>query len=65
VVTAKAEVIELLGPEIFAHLTCGAHALVARMAVPEKPISAGEAIQIDFKMAKTHVFDIGSSRTIV
>lgn len=64
VVTAKAEVIELLGSEIFAHLTCGAHALVARMAVPERPISPGETIQIDFKMAKTHVFDKGSSRTI-
>ena len=65
IVTAKAEVIELLGSEIFAHLTCGPHALVARMAVPERAISAGETIQFDFKMARTHVFDKGSSRTIV
>jgi multiple sugar transport system ATP-binding protein len=64
-VSAKAEVIELLGSEIFAHLTCGAHTLVARMAVPEQPISAGEAIEIDFRMAKTHVFDKESSRTII
>ncbi|HXD41886.1 MAG TPA: sn-glycerol-3-phosphate ABC transporter ATP-binding protein UgpC [Ramlibacter sp.] len=64
-VTAKSEVIELLGSEIFAHLTCGEHALVARMAVPDRPISAGETIQIDFKMAKTHVFDKVSSRAIV
>ena len=64
-ITAKAEVVELLGSEIFIHLTCGAHALVARMAVPERLISAGETIQIDFKMPKTHVFDKESSRTII
>ncbi len=64
-ITAKAEVVELLGSEIFVHLTCGAHALVARMAVPERMISAGETIQIDFRMAKTHVFDKESSHTII
>jgi multiple sugar transport system ATP-binding protein len=64
-VTARAEVVELLGSEIFAHLTCGAQPLVARMAVPERPIAAGETIQIDFRMSKTHVFDKESSRTIV
>jgi multiple sugar transport system ATP-binding protein len=64
-VTAKAEVVELLGSEIFAHLTCGAHALVARMAVPEQPINVGETIQIDFKMANAHVFDKESSDTII
>ncbi|MCM2297074.1 sn-glycerol-3-phosphate ABC transporter ATP-binding protein UgpC [Rhodoferax sp.] len=64
-ITAKAEVVELLGSEIFVHLTCGAHALVARMAVPEHLICAGETIQIDFKMVKTHIFDKESSQTII
>ncbi len=64
-VSAKAEVVELLGSEIFAHLSCGAHALVARMAVPKQPISVGDAIQIDFKMANTHVFDKNTSDAIV
>ena len=62
-ITAKAEVVELLGSEIFVHLTCGAHALVARMAVPEHLICAGEPIQIDFKMVQTHIFDKTSSQT--
>jgi multiple sugar transport system ATP-binding protein len=65
VITAKAEVVELLGSEIFVHLTCGAHALVARMPVPEHLIRAGETIEIDFKMVKTHVFDKESSQTII
>jgi multiple sugar transport system ATP-binding protein len=64
-ISAKAEVIELLGSEIFAHLSCDTHALVARMAVPTQPISVGETIQIDFKMANTHVFDKNTSGAIV
>ena len=36
-ISAKAEVVEMLGSEIFAHLSCDAHALVARMAVPKQP----------------------------
>lgn len=64
-ISAKAEVVELLGSEIFAHLSCDAHALVARMAVPKRPISVGETIQIDFKMANTHVFDKNTSDVIV
>jgi len=62
---AKAEVVELLGSEIFAHLTCGIHPMVARMAVPEDLFSVGQMIQLDFKMAKTHVFDKDSSLTII
>jgi multiple sugar transport system ATP-binding protein len=64
-ISARAEVVELLGSEIFAHLNCDAHALVARMAVPKQPISVGETIQIDFKMANTHVFDKDTSDAIV
>ena len=64
-ISARAEVVELLGSEIFAHLSCDAHALVARMDVPKQPIGVGDAIQIDFKMANTHVFDKNTSEAIV
>jgi len=64
-ISAKAEVVELLGSEIFAHLSCDPHALVARMAVPKQRIGVGETIQIDFKMANTHVFDKNTSDAII
>jgi multiple sugar transport system ATP-binding protein len=64
-VTARAEVVETLGSEIFAHLACGAHTIVARMPVPEITPRVGEVLQVDLKMAKTHVFDFETSRTIV
>jgi multiple sugar transport system ATP-binding protein len=63
--TMRAEVVETLGSEIFAHLTCGAHTIVARMPVPEIPPRVGEALQVDLRMAKTHVFDVETSRTII
>jgi multiple sugar transport system ATP-binding protein len=64
-VAARADVVETLGSEIFAHLTCGAHSIVARMEVPESPIRVGETLQVALKMARTHVFDAETSRTIV
>ena len=63
--TTQAEVVETLGSEIFAHLTCGAHSIVARMDVPDTPLRVGETLQVDLKMAKTHVFDSETSQTIV
>jgi multiple sugar transport system ATP-binding protein len=63
--TTRADVVETLGSEIFAYLTCGAHSIVARMEVPETPLHVGETLQVDLKMAKTHVFDAETSRTIV
>ena len=64
-VTTRAEVVETLGSEIFAHLTCGAHSIVARMDVPESPLRVGETLKVDLKMAKTHVFDTETSQTII
>jgi multiple sugar transport system ATP-binding protein len=64
-VTARADVVETLGSEIFAHLTCGAYSVVARMDVPERPLRVGEELQVDLKMAKTHVFDLETEQTIV
>jgi ABC-type sugar transport system ATPase subunit len=57
--------VETLGSEIFAHLTCGVHSIVARMEMPDKPPQVGETIQVNLKMAKTHVFDSETSQTIV
>ena len=64
-VSARADVVETLGSEIFAHLACGSHSIVARMDVPERPLRVGDAIKVDFRMAKTHVFDAETSQTIV
>jgi multiple sugar transport system ATP-binding protein len=64
-VTARAEVVETLGSEIFVYLTCGAHNVVARMEVPERPLTVGQILEVDLKMTKTHIFDKETSRTIV
>ncbi len=63
--TAHADVVETLGSEIFVYLTCGAHSIVARMAVPERPPTVGETLEVDITMSKTHIFDKETSKTIV
>ncbi len=63
--SAQAEVVETLGFEIFAYLTCGPHAFIARMEVPECPLKVGQALEVDIKMTQTHIFDKETSRTIV
>jgi multiple sugar transport system ATP-binding protein len=64
-ITARADVVETLGSEIFAYLTCGAHSIVARMEVPERPLTVGQTLDVELKMSKIHVFDKETSRTIV
>jgi multiple sugar transport system ATP-binding protein len=64
-VTARADVVETLGSEIFVYLTCGAHNIVARMEVPERPLAVGQMLEMDMKMSRTHIFDKETSRTIV
>ena len=64
-IKAHADVVETLGSEIFVHLTCEAHSLVARMEAPDSPPMVGDMLEIDLKMAKTHVFDRETSQTIV
>jgi multiple sugar transport system ATP-binding protein len=64
-VTARADVVETLGSEIFVYLTCGVHSIVARMEVPERPLTVGETLEVDLKMVKTHIFDKETSLTIV
>jgi multiple sugar transport system ATP-binding protein len=63
--SARADVIETLGAEIFVHLTCGANSLVARMEAPEVPLVEGQVVDVDLRMPKTHVFDKATSQTIV
>jgi multiple sugar transport system ATP-binding protein len=62
---ARADVVETLGSETFVYLTCGPHAIVARMETPEHPLIVGETLEVDLKMVKTHIFDKETSRTIV
>ncbi len=64
-ITARAEVVETLGSEIFVHLSCGAHTLVARMEAPEVLLTEGQTLDVNLKMTKTHVFDKETSQTIV
>ena len=64
-VRARADVVETLGSEIFVHLSCGAHSLVARMEAPEILLTEGQTLDVDLKMVKTHVFDRETSQTIV
>jgi multiple sugar transport system ATP-binding protein len=64
-VTARADVVETLGSEIFAHLSCGTHSVVARMDVPETPLRVGDTLKVDLKMTRTHVFDAETSQTII
>ncbi len=63
--TARADVVETLGSEVFVHLMCGQQTIVARMEVPERPLTVGQTLRVNFKMPKTHVFDTETSRTIV
>jgi multiple sugar transport system ATP-binding protein len=65
VLSARAEVVETLGAETFVHLGCGGHTLVARIDSPERPFAVGEALTIEIKVSKTHLFDPETSRTIV
>jgi multiple sugar transport system ATP-binding protein len=65
ILSTRADVVETLGAEIFAYLTCGAHSIVARMKAPEVPLRVGDALEVDIDMAKTHLFDRETGRTIV
>jgi multiple sugar transport system ATP-binding protein len=63
--TAQADVVETLGSEVFVHLTCGPHTIVARMEAPDVPLRVGQMLEVDLKMPKTHVFDPATAQTIV
>jgi multiple sugar transport system ATP-binding protein len=62
---ARADVVEPLGSETFVYLTCGPHAIVARMESPEQPLTVGQTLEVELRMSKTHLFDTETSQTIV
>jgi multiple sugar transport system ATP-binding protein len=64
-ITTRVEVVETLGAETFVHLSCGAHAMVARVSMPDRPLTVGQALTVSLNMAKTHLFDKETSQTIV
>jgi len=64
-VAARADVVETLGSEIFVYLKCGADNVVARMEVPDFPLTVGQTLEMELTMSKTHIFDKETSRTIV
>ena len=55
-VTATVEVVELMGAEVFLHLVVGRHPFVARVGSHDRP-AVNQAMDIEFDMAKVHVFD--------
>ncbi|MDR0576274.1 MAG: sn-glycerol-3-phosphate ABC transporter ATP-binding protein UgpC [Candidatus Accumulibacter sp.] len=63
--TARADVVETLGSEIFVHLACGGDTLVARMPVPDSPVGVGQTLRVGLNLARAHVFDKDTSETIV
>ncbi len=54
-IAANVEVVEPMGNEIFAYVTCGSAQLVARMSPLE--IQTGEKRDFTFNMSKVHFFD--------
>ncbi len=65
IITARADVVETLGSEMFVHLASGPHSLVARMEMPESPPVEGDTLTLQLRMARTHLFDPDSSTTII
>jgi ABC-type sugar transport system ATPase subunit len=57
--------VETLGSEMFVHLSCGAHNLVARLEMPEQPLSVGQTLPMSLKLTRTHVFDRNTQKAIV
>lgn len=55
-VRAKAEVIELMGNEIFLYMKKGETSFMARVS-PQMKVSAGETTDVIFDLGKLHLFD--------
>jgi len=55
-VTAKVDVTELMGNEIFVYLKCGEHNFIARVD-PRSKYTIGNDAPIIFNMANMHIFD--------
>ena len=55
-VSAKVDVTELMGNEIFLYLVSGKHDYVARVD-PRTRFSIGEEVKVAFSMDNFHIFD--------
>jgi multiple sugar transport system ATP-binding protein len=64
-ISARIDVVETLGYETFVHFTCGDRTLVARLEAPQQPIEVGRVLELTVDMARTHLFDTETMRTIV
>ncbi len=62
-VPGKVEVTELMGNEIFLHLTSGEHSFVARVD-PRSRYNMGDQVTLTFNMDNMHIFDQATEQAI-
>ena len=62
-ITAKVEVVEPMGSEIFLYLNTGQHAFTARVDAHEK-VSVDQEARLNLNMAKTHFFSKATGETL-
>jgi multiple sugar transport system ATP-binding protein len=62
-VTAKVDVTELMGNEIFVYLKTGDHNFIARVD-PRSKYTIGEDAQVIFNMSNIHIFDRETEQTV-
>ncbi|MFH2102709.1 MAG: sn-glycerol-3-phosphate ABC transporter ATP-binding protein UgpC [Chloroflexota bacterium] len=62
-VSAKVDVTELMGNEIFLYLVAGKNSMVARVD-PRTDFKVGGKVQVSFNMDKCHLFDPDTERAI-
>lgn len=63
-ITARVEVVEPIGSEIYLYLATPEHSLVARMSA-EDSAQVGHELEIGFRMDKVHFFDAVTEDTLV
>lgn len=61
--SARVEVVELMGAETFVHLASGGHTLIARLAPSSRPIR-GDTLHFSFAPGKMHLFDAASGAAL-
>ena len=64
VVTARVEVVEPMGSEIFLYMNTGKHSFTARVDAHDKP-RVNQDLQLVFDMDHVHFFDKDSEETLI
>ena len=64
-VTAKVEVVESMGSEIFAYLNVGGRTLTSRMDPRSADMEPGQTIQVAVDTSHIHLFDPKSEKALV